>query len=297
MPVERGSQTLTVERTGNEHPTAPHNKKDRKPPQKVTFSILGNAFRGIEGMTSEQMPDATFHYYEEEKGNLNIKIIEFGLGNPTPADRKKPIPLRLDYGCPCMEMPLDGHDCARQRDITLETMQKMGRGVLVLIDPKTSSGMGHGEFDVMNNYLERQKAALQGGQIPSITDYFNGKGVKDIDKRQHSKVASVIERFLKGRSYDPKETPVVLLGSSPKKIKSLEENGVRIDSIARVNTASGADPGKAKLGYGTDEKGPEGVFLEAKNRDGADALLPLIDIISDYERLRENIIFDRSNQN
>lgn len=294
---ERGSQVLSNEQTTNEHPSTPHLQKIR-PPERSTITILGHTFESFEHMPHNKIPNAEVHYYVEKETNLNITIIEYGLNDSD--QRDKPIPLRLDHGCPCMVDPLDGHDCAQQREIAKDSIIKMGRGMIVLVDSAASASNGHGTYHVINNAAEREKAKLQKQTIPTIPDYLHKQGISEIDIRNHDEVAALVARRLKALSYDKSKNPIILLGTSPKKIESLNKQGISIDSIARVVTNVGIDPSKEKLEYGTNTDKKEGVFLEITTRTGETSLVPLIKIFPFYKELGskrsgEKVVFDRNN--
>lgn len=287
---ERGlSKLRTITRKHNEHLTVPNTHK--KEPLPMTISASGHLFHPVEDIPYAGIPKAMLHYYGEvgeQKQNLNVQIIEIGLNDPR--RRNEPIPLRIDHGCPCMELQLAGHDCAQQRELSLQAMKKIGRGMMVMVNTESSAGMGHGIFHVMKNQKNYQEARLSGKQqVPTMVEYFRQVGVEAFDVRKHPEVASLIARRLAAVSYDEEQNPIIFLGSSPAKIDSLQNgHNIPIADTARVIVADRTDHSKADLGYGKDaEVSKSGVYVEIQTPEGKNALVLLTELFPYYKKYRQ----------
>ena len=286
---ERGLTYIPETTQTKTEQTATYNLQTKKTPEQhrgIPFEAAGYRFIPVEniphifGNNSNGRPDAVLHSYEgQEIGEggkkLNVTIIEVGLNDPTRKD--EPIPLRIDHGCPCMEVQLEGHDCAQQRELAMDAIRDIGRGMMVLVNTEASAGMGHGISTVMEHQKKFQLSKLSGEDGLTMMDHFRDKGITRFDVRQHPEVASLIARRLEAIDYDPEQNPIIFMGSSPAKIESLQ-NGhrIRIADTMRVIVADRGDRSKKQLGYGADEDvNSSGVYVEKMTPIGGTRLEPL----------------------
>ncbi len=281
--------------------TATHNLQTKKTPEQHSedpFDVAGYRFYPITNIphifnkeNNNGRPDSTVHFYAgEEIGEggekLEVTIIEVGLDKPS----DEPLLLRIDHGCPCMEVKLEGHDCAQQRELAMDTIQEIGRGMMVLVNTEASAGMGHGASIVWEHQKRLQEARITGSEIPTMVDHFKDKDIEDFDVRQHPEVAALIAMRLEALPYNPEQNPIIFMGSSPAKLESLQ-NGHRIPiaDTLRVIVADREDRSKKQLGYGADEDvTSSGVFAETVDHTGRKKLEPLTPSL--FRQYKENVL-------
>jgi hypothetical protein len=225
-------------------------------PQWETINVSGYKFEALEDIPTDN-PNIVRHVYKMD-GGLEVTFIEYGLNKPkgrketdknTSKESNKepdtgPLPLRIDHECLCMvDGPMIAHDCKVQREIATETMANIGRGIMVYV--KSEAAMGHGTLRAWQQQKWMMQERLAGNEPPTIRDFYKKAGVEKFDIRKHHEVASLISRRLEAVGYDEKKTPLILLGSSPEKIDSLQ-NGhkIPIADTARVIDANRTDTSK-----------------------------------------------------
>jgi len=100
-------------------------------------------------------------------------------------------------------------DCQEQMDISMQLIQRAGKGVIVLLEQE---GKGNGHFALMNSIEHKRKGVQQ-------ADAYVAAGFKK-DNRDFSAAAKILK--------DLKVASVRMLTNNPKKVQTLESQGIKV---------------------------------------------------------------------
>lgn len=208
--------------------------ESRKPWEEVILD--GERFlvkRGLSTNVEYEGKDVVFDYdeYHHPETGMEVKVWKAGMDQP----KDNPAIVRLDYGCPCMELGtnlhLPGHDCAQQRELMFETIADLGIGVIATVSEQTAAGNGHGAFAVIEESNERYLAEKNGQPFPTMEESYLKRGYFPFDVRRHDLVARVTADSIGDR-------PVIPAMSSQTKVQHLREVGMHVVENVRVELIS-----------------------------------------------------------
>lgn len=100
-------------------------------------------------------------------------------------------------------------DCQEQMDVSMQLIQRAGKGVIVLLEQE---GKGNGHFALMNSIEHKRKGVQQ-------ADAYVAAGFKK-DNRDFSAAAKILK--------DLKVASVRMLTNNPKKVQTLESQGIKV---------------------------------------------------------------------
>lgn len=169
-------------------------------------------------------------YHHPETG-MEIKVWKLGMDKP----KDQPAIVRLDYGCPCMEIGtnfhLVGHDCSQQRQLMFDTIADLGIGAIATVSEQAAAGNGHGAFAVIEESTERYLAMQDKQPVLSMEESYLKRGYFPFDARRHDVAAKALADSVGDR-------PVIPAMSSQTKIHHLQDAGMNLVEGMRVELVS-----------------------------------------------------------
>lgn len=247
------------------------------------------------------IPGAVFNVYEwrgKHGESLHITIREI-IGDK-PLQPGEPLPVRIDHGCLCMTEPLTGHDCRQQREMALDAMKQVGRGIMVEVEGMENESNGYGRLMVAIDQATNQKRIANGEEPLDLHQVFAVHGIEKFDVRKHPEVAALFSyklAQLQKREIITEDNPLVLLGSSPNKIESITNgHNISVPHFARVWTGN-ENKSKEKEGY-ISPKGVDkpGVYLQYTDSLGQERYVDFIENFSYFSSALQKMHRQRKEQ-
>ena len=168
----------------------------------------------------------TYHHIET---GIQITLYSLGLQKPT----SEPAIVRADYGCPCMSFgpsfTIPGHDCAKQRDIMMDTIAEVGIGAMAVVSEQTAAGNGHG-IHVVFDQSTAQFNSQQNNEVPqTMQEFYAENGYTPFDRRRLDLVNKAILDTI------GTERPVIPATANLSKIQEFKDVGLNVMEGARVD--------------------------------------------------------------
>lgn len=165
-------------------------------------------------------------YYRHIESGVDIEMYSLGMDKPS----KQPTIIRSDFGCPCMNYPVNfhmlAHDCSQQRSLMFSTMAELGTGAMAVVSEPTSAGNGHGKHAVHGQATMQYEAVQNGQPVPSMQKVYEQFGMDD-DVRPHAMVAKLLKETIGNR-------PALVTTSNKDKIQEFAQAGITVIPDTRV---------------------------------------------------------------